>query len=236
MDTVQNMAYAQAQAQTRTRSALLGISCGNAHATDIWNVTFRSLRLAAICVCWALSVSGLYAQQPNRTLFASPPQRLTPPLVARAPTADEDKDFERFVQTQRAAPPKIEVANKSIRELNVDIRASEGELPQQQESIEPLATELGVYPELRSTPIAVHWRAPGTYHGPIYFDDPGVERHGQSFHPVLQPGLTTVRFLGTAALMPVKVFAQPPQHLTYTLGYGRPSYGWVSRELSPIAQ
>ena len=189
------------------------------------------LVLVSSLVCWA---SALNAQQPGKALFPSPPaQRMAALRMAQLERRDED-DFEKFVQSERGAPPRIEVANKSIRELTVDIRTNEGELPKLAEQEAELPTALSVYPPLRSSPLCVHWRAPANYHGQLYFDDPRVERHGQSYHPLMQPALTTARFIGTTALLPVKVITRPPQDLTYTLGYGRPSYSWISRELTPI--
>jgi hypothetical protein len=75
------------------------------------------------------------------------------------------------------------------------------------------------------------WAAPAFCHGPLYFEDENLERHGRSFG-LLQPAVSAGQFAGRAAILPYLVGAIPPHECNYTLGRERPgSYApfWLHR-------
>lgn len=50
---------------------------------------------------------------------------------------------------------------------------------------------------------------------PLYFEQAGVERYGCSFGYLLQPGVSTLHFYTSAALLPYRMVTQPPLRPVY---------------------
>lgn len=68
----------------------------------------------------------------------------------------------------------------------------------------------------------VQWKAPGTCHKPLYFEQPQLERYGHEVGPILQPLLSTAHFFVNIAVVPYKMGIHPPNECQYSLGYLRP--------------
>ena len=66
------------------------------------------------------------------------------------------------------------------------------------------------------------WAPTNLHHQPLYFDDTPLERYGQAHSALVQPLASAARFYGTFAVMPIKLFSQPPHQRTTTLGLYRP--------------
>ncbi len=66
------------------------------------------------------------------------------------------------------------------------------------------------------------WKASGTCHKPLYFEDVHLERYGHSWNPVLQPFMSAAHFFVSVPLLPYKMGLTPPNECMYTLGYYRP--------------
>jgi hypothetical protein len=66
------------------------------------------------------------------------------------------------------------------------------------------------------------WKATGTCHKPLYFEDVQLERYGHSWNPVLQPFMSAGHFFVSVPLLPYKMGLNPPRECMYTLGYYRP--------------
>ena len=67
-----------------------------------------------------------------------------------------------------------------------------------------------------------HWAASDLFAQPAYFDDPVLERYGQTRRAFVQPWLSGAHFFGQFPLMPYKVVVDRPYDRVYTLGYQRP--------------
>lgn len=67
-----------------------------------------------------------------------------------------------------------------------------------------------------------NWSASDLFAQPAYFDDPVLERYGQTRHPCLQPWLSGAHFFGQFPLMPYSLIVNRPFDKVYTLGYSRP--------------
>jgi len=67
-----------------------------------------------------------------------------------------------------------------------------------------------------------NWAASDLFAQPAYFDDPLLERYGQTRRPLVQPWLSGVHFFGQFPLMPYKIVVDRPYDKVYTLGYYRP--------------
>jgi len=66
------------------------------------------------------------------------------------------------------------------------------------------------------------WKATGTCHKPLYFEDVQLERYGHSWNPVVQPFMSAAHFFVSVPLLPYKMGLNPPGECVYTLGYYRP--------------
>ncbi len=71
-------------------------------------------------------------------------------------------------------------------------------------------------------PTCFTWKASGTCHKPLYFEDVHLERYGHSWNPVLQPFLSGAHFFTSVVVLPYKIGLNPPNECMYTLGYYRP--------------
>ncbi len=66
------------------------------------------------------------------------------------------------------------------------------------------------------------WAPSEIYHRPLYWDDPLLERYGQTFKPLPQAGLSGAHFFGNFVMFPYKAIADPIFSHVYNLGYYRP--------------
>ena len=71
-------------------------------------------------------------------------------------------------------------------------------------------------------PTLFTWKASGTCHKPLYFEDVQLERYGHSWNPVVQPFVSAAHFFVSVPLLPYKMGLNPPNECMYTLGYYRP--------------
>jgi hypothetical protein len=71
-------------------------------------------------------------------------------------------------------------------------------------------------------PTLFTWKASGTCHKPLYFEDVQLERYGHSWNPVIQPFMSGAHFFVSVPLLPYKMGLRPPNECVYTLGYYRP--------------
>jgi hypothetical protein len=98
----------------------------------------------------------------------------------------------------------------------------------------------------RWNPTRKVWAAAGTCHGPLYFQDPVLERYGQSLeqaagpngvylsyplddptqskqrNQLVQPFFSMARFAAQVAALPYNMVVDPPWEAEYDLGYYRP--------------
>ena len=66
------------------------------------------------------------------------------------------------------------------------------------------------------------WIASELYHQPLYFEDPILERAGQTHHHLVQPWLSGAHFFGTFPIIPYKIGLDRLHDRVYVLGYPRP--------------
>jgi hypothetical protein len=70
-----------------------------------------------------------------------------------------------------------------------------------------------------------HWTASQLRYRPLYFEDAMLERHGQSWHPLVQPVASGARFFATFPALPYAMTINPPRPARSTLGHFRPGSG-----------
>jgi len=71
-------------------------------------------------------------------------------------------------------------------------------------------------------PTLFTWKASGTCHKPLYFEDVALERYGHSWNPVVEPFVSAGHFFVSVPLLPYNMGLRPPNECVYTLGYYRP--------------
>ena len=72
------------------------------------------------------------------------------------------------------------------------------------------------------TPSGYCWQSPAFCFSPLYFEQPNLERYGQSKGPLLSPALSATYFFGQVTTLPIKALWQPPWSKSCTLGHHRP--------------
>lgn len=78
------------------------------------------------------------------------------------------------------------------------------------------------YPAVEWSSQGYGWHSPAFCHSPLYFEQPNFERYGTRNPYYLAPTLSAAHFFGSAALLPLKAFHQPPWCKSCTLGNRRP--------------
>jgi hypothetical protein len=66
------------------------------------------------------------------------------------------------------------------------------------------------------------FKASGTCHKPLYFEEPQLERYGHEWGPVAQPFISSANFIKNVAILPYKMGIHPMNECQYPLGYYRP--------------
>ncbi len=111
-----------------------------------------------------------------------------------------------------------------VTRLSLNIQPEPGRMPEQRgtPAISNSSATAGHTPEANRNwrESLVHWNAPETTHGPLYFEEPNLERHGYS-RGYWQPLVSGLRFFSTAPLLPGLMTLDRPFTLQYELGESR---------------
>lgn len=138
---------------------------------------------------------------------------LGPEPVGAVPIAavrDEQPETSRRLKTDiRTIKPSLSYALR-------DIDASQ--LPTDYDS----RLDKGEYVARKSSPAVLQWAPTNFYHYPLYFEDPSLERYGHTYHPIVQPFVSTGRFAGQLVGLPYQMVLNPVHSRQYSLGYYRP--------------
>ncbi len=125
-------------------------------------------------------------------------------------------------QAEQIATPEADDGEfLPMRKLGVDISLPKGEVPTGVAEPRLVTTPLaGQLPRPWPT-LTYHWKAPGTFHQPLYFEEINAERYGYSCNWVAQPFISTAHFFGTIPALPYLKGANCPWECQYTLGHYR---------------
>jgi len=72
------------------------------------------------------------------------------------------------------------------------------------------------------TPNGYCWQSPAFCYSPLYFEQPNLERYGNTTLPLLAPAVSATYFFGQVTLLPFKSLHQPLWSKSCTLGHHRP--------------
>ncbi len=76
--------------------------------------------------------------------------------------------------------------------------------------------------EFEWTPSGYCWQSPAFCYCPLYFEQPNLERYGNSTVSILVPAVSAAYFFGQVTLFPIKSICQKPWSKSCTLGHHRP--------------
>lgn len=120
--------------------------------------------------------------------------------------------------------------SQSILRLNRDISTIEPTLSYATRGIETRRLppdfyekmDHGVYEPQKFNPVVFQWAPTNLYHHPLYFEDPGLERYGHTYSPLVQPFASTGKFATQLVTLPYQMTLNPVHSRDYTLGWYRP--------------
>ena len=172
----------------------------------------RTICVATLAVLIGLAIAPLRAEESSRRA-----------LVAQAPATDRASESIPPPQIPLDCPTleQLGYRTKRLKDLSLNVGISGDQLPMDcshavfEETV-PSQNSRGWFAT------EFNWAASDLFAQPAYFDDPLLERYGQTRHPLVQPWFSGVHFFGQFPLMPYKIVADRPFERVYTLGYYRP--------------
>jgi hypothetical protein len=105
---------------------------------------------------------------------------------------------------------------KPIKEIDHRIAAEPGLFPQE------CALSEEPFQPRRFAPVTFTWKASALCHKPLWFEQPGLERYGHTFGPVLTPIVAAGHFFVLVPCIPYNFGMSPPWECEYALGWYRP--------------
>lgn len=173
----------------------------------------RSICVATLAVLGGLVIAPLRAEDLSRWVS-----------VAHVQQADDASETIPTPQQGLLECPTTEqlgYRTKPLGELSLDVGLRDVRMPT--DCSRSLFQEAAVAQDDRSWyATEFNWAASDLFAQPAYFDDPLLERYGQTRRPFVQPWLSGVHFFGQFPLMPYKLLVDRPHDTVYTLGYYRP--------------
>ncbi len=131
----------------------------------------------------------------------------------------------RTVEEPRYSPRKDPRPwEKPIGQIGLDIQPPSGRLPTDSFAVlVPAASQPPVpaQPTRGCEHVSLNWEPSEIIHQPLYFDDQGLERYGQTVCPLVQPVLSGARFFGTFPIVPYKIGLDRTHDCVSTAGYVR---------------
>jgi hypothetical protein len=77
------------------------------------------------------------------------------------------------------------------------------------------------------------WVPSNVFYGPLYFEDPALERYGHSHGPLLQSLASPSRFALQFVSLPYQMVLDPPHRRVYPLGFYRPG-DWAPKQVPNV--
>lgn len=217
-------------------------------ATPPRPVSLRAL-LATIIACglffgeWTAALADAETAQdpiaeagptPTRSPAAPPKTADQPqPIGGSAPNKGYAKS-EEF----RAGQAVIDIENRPITSLTVNIAPKAGERPEdlgRQQLARMQAKPAGSVFAREWPMVCFEWEAPALAYRPLYFEEVNLERYGYGMKYVraAQPLISAGQFFTTVPILPYKMFAEPARTPVYTLGHYRPGSDAPFRPVYP---
>lgn len=172
------------------------------------------LLLASFLAVSALSFAGAEAADVARRVFVQQDE------AATEPQSPEIQNPGSGMTNGCVLPEDLGYKSKRLSELSLNIHLDAATMPD--DCSKDVFQLGGVTTERSWHDSEFTWAASDLFAQPAYFDDPILERYGQSHHPVLQPALSGAHFFSQFPLMPYKIGLDRTHDQIYTLGYYRP--------------
>ncbi len=172
----------------------------------------RSICVAVLALLTALSIAPVRADDLSRWVW-----------VARAQQSEPTSETIPPPQIPLDCPTleQLGYRTKPLAELSLDVALRDEQLPA--DCSANVFQETAVEQADRGWFVTeFNWAASDLFAQPAYFDDPLLERYGQTRHRLAQPWLSGAHFFGQFPLWPYKILVDHPCDKVYTLGYYRP--------------
>ena len=173
----------------------------------------HSLSTIAITLLLNFACRGAFAEDLSRWVY-----------IAQAPATNQPSEtipVPRQASTDCPTLEQLGYRTKQLAELSLDVGLRDVQLPA--DCSEGLFQATAPSNDMRLWHEAeFSWEASDLFAQPAYFDDPILERYGQTYPPLVQPWLSGAHFFGQFPLMPYKIAVDRPFEKVYTLGYYRP--------------
>jgi hypothetical protein len=169
--------------------------------------------------------SGVTSPAGNRVADAPSPAELLPPRIRLAEQAPPPAPEGVLPQPEEPLPATmqqwLDEDRRPASSLTLDIAPTPGDLPTGKANRDSAtSSQLAEMPAPLYGPLPIPRPVPGgVCHFPLYFEEPRVERYGQSFG-LLQPVVSGVHFYSNALLMPAKMIVHPPRSQVCGNRYG----------------
>ena len=173
----------------------------------------RTICIATFAVLTGLAIVPVRAEDLSRWVWVA--------------SALQEDPASEAIPTPQQAPlecptlDQLGYRTKQLMELSLDIGIREDRLPADCSGGVFQATAAG-YDGRSWCATEFNWSASDLFAQPAYFDDPLLERYGQTRHSLVQPWLSGAHFFGQFPLMPYKIVVDRPFDKVYALGYYRP--------------
>jgi hypothetical protein len=202
-------------------------ACANVaiHAAEVnrrWPTASLNVAAAAEDGTAVESVVLVESNEPadNETSGGLPPTSLVQ-TAPQTPAAEE-------IAAKEQKSPRILRGFRPITQVTANVALPPGLLPEQAERQEgqPQPEQAREVGDMRFeggwAESDYQWSATRLCHGPLYFEEINLERHGYQCNPLIQPLVSGAHFFLTVPTLPYQMTVHPPRECIYTLGYYRP--------------
>jgi hypothetical protein len=170
-------------------------------------------------LCAAIVFLRCTAMISAEEVTALPSTTMDVSLAERPDTGDLEQP--RFDIRSEGFSPSPTIRRRSLSEIDLSAAPPPGS-PTMPNPLQASSPADDAFAAGRNDPKLVAWVAPNQSHLPVYFEEVGVERYGQTICPPLQPLISGGKFLANAALLPYKMGVDSPRQFAYDVGLARP--------------
>ena len=201
------------------------ISAGNSlgQQVTIKPVSSTPLKMQSLGNRPAVTTENFHSIQTLRSQSVSVSANQQPDLESEVTALQQQEAAPQDSQKiyQRVQSPVDLVLPGSIRNSRVNILPSDKRTPDDR-SPELMVASPASWHSFSSTGLLVHWDAPQIRYGKLYFEDPVLERYGQSSNPTREVVQSAIHFSVSTMFWPVRQVLDFPGKCETPYGYCRP--------------
>jgi len=134
---------------------------------------------------------------------------------------DREDEDSNFGETNSRIPTLSQWPKLAITEISIDPRDLDSNVPRDRSEY-LIQKQPRNWNTFECCEKIFMWQAPDIRHYPLYFENVGLERYGQSRNEFFQPAVSAVHFFSSAFLLPLHMRQDPAYSYDTPLGYCRP--------------